>query len=92
MTEVVDVLVVTAPRCHFCEDAIRLLDEFAEVTPVSVRTVPLASPEGRYLVAKHRVPFPPIVLIDGEYFGHGRISRRKLESHLGRLSTTGPEV
>lgn len=92
MTKPVDVLVVTAPGCHFCEDATRLLDKLADVTPLNVRTVPLASDEGRYLVVKHRVPFPPIVLIDGDYFGYGRISQRKLQAHLGRLSNTGPKV
>lgn len=92
MTEVVDVLVVTAPGCHFCEDAIGVLGELAKVTPLSVRTVHLASEEGRRLVVRHRVPFPPIVLVDGEYFGYGRISRRKLEAHLGRVSNSGLEV
>jgi hypothetical protein len=32
------------------------------------------------------------VLVDGEYFGYGRISRRKLEAHLGRVSNSGLEV
>ncbi len=92
MMKAVDVLVVTAPGCHFCEAATRLLDELAEVTPLNVRTVPLASDEGRHLVVKHRVPFPPIVLIDGDYFGYGRISERKLKARLMQFSNTGRKV
>ena len=78
----VDVVLVTAPGCHFCEDALRLLDEVGEVTPLTVRTVPLSSGEGRALMVRHRIPFPPILLVDGVLFGYGRISRRKLQSHL----------
>ena len=92
MMGAVDVLVVTAPGCHFCEDATRLLDNLAELRPLNVRTVPLASEEGRYLVVKHRVPFPPIVLIDGDYFGYGRISERKLKAHLMKFTNTGRKV
>jgi glutaredoxin len=79
------VLVVTSPGCHFCEDALRLLDELAEATPLQTETVPLSSEQGRELLVRHRAPFPPIVLVDGKLFGYGRISRRKLEAHLTGL-------
>jgi hypothetical protein len=48
--------------------------------------VPLSSEEGLGLLVRHQVPFPPILLVDGAFFGYGRISRRKLEEHLARLS------
>ena len=74
----VDVLLVTAEGCHFCDDALGILDQLAQSTPLAVRIVPLDSDEGRSLAVRYRVPFPPILLIDGTLFGHGRISRRKL--------------
>ncbi|HVR78320.1 MAG TPA: glutaredoxin [Acidimicrobiia bacterium] len=85
MPQPIGVLVVTSPSCHFCDDALRLLEELAETTPLQIETVPLSSEHGRALLIRHRVPFPPIVLVDGELFGYGRISRRKLEAHLMSL-------
>ena len=92
MTKPVEVVLVTAPGCHFCDETGRLLDEMAEVTPLAVRTVPLSSEEGRALLVRHRVPFPPILLVEGALFGYGRISRRKLEDHLARLAGTDSAV
>jgi len=86
VTKPVEVVLVTAPGCHFCDETGRLLDEMAEVTPLAVRTVPLSSEEGRALLVRHRVPFPPILLVEGALFGYGRISRRKLEDHLAGLA------
>jgi hypothetical protein len=85
MPQPIGVLVVTSPSCHFCDDALGLLEELAETTPLQMETVPLSSEQGRALLVRHRVPFPPIVLVDGEFFGYGRISRRKLEAHLMSL-------
>jgi len=76
----VEVVLVTAPRCHFCDDA--TLDDLRDRYPISVRKVELASDEGTSIAARFRVPFPPVLLIDGAYFGHGRISRRKLVKAL----------
>ena len=88
VTRPVEVLVVTAPGCHFCDDALRLLDELGEVTPLTVRTVPISSDEGRAFIVRYRVPFPPILIVDGVLFGYGRISHRKLESHLAQRANT----
>jgi len=84
-TAPIEVILVTAPGCHFCDDAAHLLDELSPSAPLAVREVPLTSEEGRELAIRHRVPFPPILIVDGVYFGHGRISRRKLERRLGEL-------
>ncbi|MEX1126683.1 MAG: glutaredoxin [Acidimicrobiia bacterium] len=83
MPRTIHAVVVTSPGCHFCDDALRLLDELAETRPLQIETVPLSSEQGRSLLVRHRVPFPPILMIDGEFFGYGRISRRKLEAFLG---------
>lgn len=83
MPQPIDVVVVISLGCHFCDDALSLLEELAETIPLRMETVPLSSEWGRSLLVRHRVPFPPILVIDGEFFGYGRISRRKLEAHLG---------
>jgi thiol-disulfide isomerase/thioredoxin len=74
----IEIVLVTAPRCHFCDDTSKLLENLADTYPLSVRRVELHSEEGASIAARYRVPFPPVLLIDGTYFGHGRISRRKL--------------
>jgi thiol-disulfide isomerase/thioredoxin len=84
-----DILVVTASGCHYCNDALRLLDELGEATPLTVRTLNIHSEEGRALIVRYRIPFPPILVVDGVFFGYGRISRRKLESHLAQRAQTG---
>jgi hypothetical protein len=88
VTRPVDILVMTAPGCHFCDDALLLLDDMGKVRPLTVRTMPISSDEGRALIVRHRIPFPPILVVDGVFFGYGRISRRKLESHLAQLDKT----
>jgi glutaredoxin len=88
----IEVTLVTASGCHFCEDAAHLLDALSLSAPLAIREVPLTSEEGRELAIRHRVPFPPILIVDGEYFGHGRISRRKLERRLGELIHTEAAV
>jgi hypothetical protein len=92
MTGAVDVVLVTSPGCHFCDDALRVLDDIGATTPLRVRTVAMTSDEGRSLVVRHRVPFPPILLVDGAFFGYGRISRRKLERHLSTRVDRALEV
>lgn len=81
----VEVVLVTAPRCHFCDDATKLLEDLGSRYPLSVREVKLESEEGTAIATRFRVPFPPVILIDGSYFGHGRISRRKLTKTLDAI-------
>jgi len=82
----IPILLVTAPGCHFCDDAKEMLEGLAETFPMYVETTPLASPAGRALVMEHRVPFPPILIVDGVLFGFGRISRRRLEGRLADVA------
>jgi len=89
----IEIMLVTAPRCHFCDDTSKLLEDLSSTYPLSVRKIELASDEGVAIAARYRVPFPPVLLIDGTYFGHGRISRRKLVKALDaavRFFASGP--
>lgn len=88
-TDGIEVTVVTAERCHFCSDATSLLDDLSGSYSISVRRVDLLDAEGSAIAARFRVPFPPVVLIDGQYFGHGRISRRKLTKALAEAGSQG---
>ena len=84
----VEVVLVTAPRCHFCDDASKLLEDLGGLYSLTVREVKLESDEGIAIATRFRVPFPPVILIDGTYFGHGRISRRKLTKTLNMIVGT----
>jgi glutaredoxin len=84
----VGVTVVTSPACHFCADAQRVLAEFARTHPLDVHSIDIASEEGRAIVRQHRAPMAPVVLVDGQLLGWGRLSRGKLrrclDQRLGR--------
>ena len=77
-----EVLVVRSPACHLCEDAIEALGEIAGEFPMNVRVVEMESPEGRAIVAAHRPPLSPAVLVDGALFSSGRLPRKKLRRML----------
>lgn len=81
----IKVTLVTSAGCHFCREADRLLDNLKQRFPLSIERIDLTSTEGAALARRFRVPFPPVVLIDGEYHGHGRISKRRLTRALSRL-------
>lgn len=72
------VTVVESEACHFCADARRVLGELAQHYPLTVRTLDLRSAEGADLMRTHRASMSPLVLLDGAFFSHGRLPRRKL--------------
>jgi hypothetical protein len=74
-----EVVYVTAERCHFCDRGRAVLAERASRHPLLVRVVALTSDEGRALAARWRVPYPPIVLVQGKLAGYGRLSSKALE-------------
>ena len=76
------VVVVTAPACHFCEEATEHLSTVAARHALDVREVEIATPEGARLVAEHRPALNPLVLVDGQFFSAGRLPRRKLDALL----------
>lgn len=85
----IDVVYITAERCHFCERGRDLLAELAARYPLRIREVALTSPEGRAAAARWRVPYPPIVLVEGDLACFGRLSTRALQQHLAsRMAAT----
>lgn len=78
----VTITVVDAPACHLCEDAVEALASMAAEYPLAVTWIAGGSPEGQALMARHRAPMSPMVLVDGELFSWGRLPRKKLRRLL----------
>jgi glutaredoxin len=76
------ITIVHSDGCHFCHDAHRALTDLARDYPLDVDTVDAHSEHGRWLMQSHRASMSPLVLVDGEFFSHGRLPRRKLEHVL----------
>ena len=81
----IQVVLVEAAACHLCKDAADALAVFADAHRIEVRRVDLASDEGRAIARRTRAPMPPIVLVDGELLGWGRLSRGKLGARIDLL-------
>ncbi|QBX56773.1 glutaredoxin [Nocardioides seonyuensis] len=81
-SEPVRIIVVDSEACHFCEDAHRALAALAASYPLDVDNVDVRSEAGRALMARHRAPMSPLVLLDDTFFSSGRLPRRKLEKLL----------
>ena len=78
------ITVVHSPACHFCEDAQQALAELSTRHPLTVELVEAAEPRGEALVAEHRAPMFPLVLVDGGFFSFGRLPRKKLAKLLAQ--------
>jgi hypothetical protein len=78
--------VVTAPACHFCEDAQEDLSRLAQDYPIAVEEAAAGSPAGQALLHVHGTGIFPLVLVDGEFFSAGRLPRRKLARLLAARS------
>ena len=78
------VTLLTQEACSFCGDAKELLDRLAREYPLEVVELDLGSEEGMALAAAGGIMFPPGIFVDGEAFGYGRPSERKLRRELER--------
>jgi hypothetical protein len=81
------ITVVENEACHFCEDAQRVLAELAGNYPLVLETVDVRSEPGQRLMRVHRASMSPLVLVDGQFFSHGRLPRRKLAKLLEQRQT-----
>ena len=80
-------LLVVAPDCGFCDHARTVLSRVMADVPCALEELELTTSDGRALADTVRLPFPPALWVDGHFFGYGRISERKLRTHLARLLT-----
>jgi hypothetical protein len=87
------VTLVTASGCHFCDEAHTRLQALIDSgASISLEVVAASSDLGRTLIARHRPPMNPLVLVDGGYFSVGRLPRRKLEALLRHRGLAGAEA
>lgn len=83
------VTVVTAPACHFCEEARDVLTGLGTAYPLTVAETAADSPAGLALLRRHGTGMFPLVLVDGEFFSAGRLPRRKLGRLLASRAAAG---
>ena len=76
------VTVVHAAACHFCDDAQHALAELAAQFGFNVELVAADDPAGIALMATHRAPMYPLILINGDFFSFGRLPRKKQRKRL----------
>lgn len=80
----VEVTLLTAADCRYCESAAEVLERVGRDHPLTVHRIELDSPPGRDLAGRHGVLFAPGILLDGQMFSYGRLSERRLRRHLSR--------
>ena len=83
------VSLLTQANCALCDHAKAVLARVAHDVPLAVEEISLDCAEGRRLATEAGVLFAPGVLLDGQPFGYGRLSERKLRKALSR--TPHPE-
>lgn len=76
---------VTAPACHFCEDAHERLGVLESRGLLTLTLVAAESPDGQALIGKHRPGMFPLMILDGNYFHDGRLPRGKLARLVQQL-------
>lgn len=79
-----EVTLLTQEACGFCDDAKEVLERLADEFPIAVAELELASEQGERLAVAGGIMFPPGIFVDGEPFGYGRPSERKLRREFER--------
>ncbi|MBU5421118.1 glutaredoxin [Cellulomonas hominis] len=67
------VTVVRSPACHLCDSALQTLGRLREVVPLDVEVLEIGSEQGARLVAEHRPPMSPLVLLDDAFVSSGNL-------------------
>lgn len=76
------VTLLTRADCAMCEHAKAVLARVGAERALRVEEVRLDTPDGQRLAERAGVLFAPGILLDGEPFGYGRLSERKLRKAL----------
>ena len=77
-----EVILLTSEDCRFCEDAKSILDRLRTEYRFNMIEIDMRSPGGVELARAGELLFPPGIVIDGEPFGYGRPSEKKLRRRL----------
>lgn len=88
MTSTTQVTLLTQSDCAHCDHAKDVLARVGNDYPLDMHEIGLETPEGQGLAAVHGVLFAPGIVLDGQAFGFGRVSERRLRRELARRHTT----
>lgn len=77
-----EITILTQASCAFCDQAKKILSGLSEDHSLEIREVSLETEDGRELAGRTGVMFAPGILINGKLFSYGRLSEKKLRSHL----------
>ena len=80
-----DLLYVSAPDCHLCEDGRRIVEALARGAGLGVVELRWSEARARELTERDGVPFPPAVYLDDRLLGYGRLSARRLRKVLAQV-------
>lgn len=89
-TEPARITLLTQENCTLCEHAKDVLTRVGTDFPLRTEEVDLGSDLGRQLGQRGGVMFAPGVFLDGEMFGFGRLSEKKLRRALQRRAQAAP--
>ena len=92
MTQPTQLTLLTQLDCGYCEHAKAVLGRLSAEFEFTTIEVDLTSDVGRELAIEHAVLFAPGLLINGEMFGHGRLSERKLRKTLSVRKARTPSA
>lgn len=76
------ITLLTQPNCGMCEGAKQVLARIAHDVALTVEEIDLGTNTGHRLAADAGVLFAPGLLLNGQPFGYGRLSERKLRKAL----------
>lgn len=79
------ITIVEMSGCPHCDAARAVIAAEIAARPdlrVEVTRLDAAAPEGARLVAEHRAPQSPLVLVDGEFLSSGRLRAAALRRRL----------
>ncbi|WP_331753137.1 glutaredoxin family protein (plasmid) [Streptomyces sp. NBC_00637] len=82
MTAAREITLLTQADCTLCEHAKQVLAKVGADHPLVVTEIDLGSEEGQKLALDAGVLFAPGILLDGQPFGYGRLSERRLRRTL----------
>ena len=74
---------LTSEGCIHCHEVKKYLSEIKPQFPdLEVKEVDMISPEGQEMIQKYMIMASPGIIIDGELFGMGGVSKGKLLERL----------
>lgn len=79
-----ELVLITTPGCHLCEEARLALEELRQAFRLTVREIHPLDGEGIAIVERYRTAMWPVVILDGTLFSAGRLPSLKLRRLLER--------